>query len=98
MPTVEDRRVWEDDFMKGAAWCKNFLDILLSERGQMYGTLIHLFLKNGITEIELPTRDVLNSYGRDYYMLFNKKEDGGFYLTLKEQEQNEQPIEKTVLD
>jgi hypothetical protein len=80
----QKRNGWEDDVMRGADWAKKFIDFMLAERSQLYGTLIHMFIANGLEELMLPERAVLKEYGEKYYLLYHKDGDE-FKLSLKEQ-------------
>ncbi len=81
-----DRQKWEDDIMKGVKWTKNFLDFLLNERSQLYGTIILLMLSRGLESCTLPPIDEFRELGNKYFAVFEEDENKNYRVTLKEQE------------
>lgn len=62
---------WNDDVMKGIAYTHNLLDFILSERSQLYGTLVHFMVQFEVNNIEFPTPEDLAFYGKNYYIHFD---------------------------
>lgn len=76
---------WQDDVTKGAEFIKGYVDFILKERSQLYGTIVHLMIEFGTNKMEMPPRSDMMIYGSDYYILFSKHDDGKYYVELKEQ-------------
>lgn len=84
---------WDDVVLSGAQNIKNYLDFILKERSQLYGTIIYLMISNDITESELPSEETFRRYGDDYYVLFEKAEgENLFRVRLVEREENETEV------
>lgn len=66
---------WEDDVTKGAENVKGYLDYVLKERAQLYGTIIFLMIRSGLTEVELPAPETFRRYGYDYYIMYERATD-----------------------
>lgn len=78
---------WNDDVMIGAENVKNYLDFVLKERSQLYGTIIFLMISNNIQESELPSVETFRTYAENYYIIFEKAEGENLYrVALKERE------------
>lgn len=81
---------WNDDIMAGAENVKHYLDFVLRERSQLYGTIIFLMVSNKLTETELPPVETFSTYGDSFYVVFEKAENQNLYrVCLKEREDNE---------
>jgi len=80
---------WKDKVIDGVKWVHNFMDFVVAERSQIYGTLIHLFLLLQTESIILPDRETLIEYGEKYYVLFAPNEEGIWEASIKERESNE---------
>lgn len=66
---------WQDEVTEGAKNVKHYLDYVLRERAQLYGTVIFLMISNGLTEVELPSPETFKRYGYDYYIQYEKATD-----------------------
>lgn len=87
---LETRKVWEDDLMRGAEYTRKFIDLLMNERSQLYGVIIHLMLTNNIGALILPPIEEFKEYGKKYYVLFAQDPETKEYLAkLLEQENND---------
>ena len=76
---------WRDESMRVAEWMHNGINFLMHERNLLYGAIIYLMILGKVSEIELPPPEVLSSYGRDYYILFDaESKEGTVFIKLKE--------------
>lgn len=77
---------WNDDVMRSIGYAHGLLNFLNAERGQLYGTIIHLMILLGANSIEFPTHEELEIYGNEYYIKFNTEDNK---IELLKQEKND---------
>ena len=70
------KNIWVDDVMRGAHDLWQWVQLVLAERGMLYGAVIYLMIRNNITVFELPNAAIRKSYGENYYIEFKPNEDG----------------------
>lgn len=74
---------WKDESMSMAEYMHKALDRLMWERNLLYGTIIYLMISHNESEFSLPPEETIKSYGRDFYVIFNR-EGGEVTISLKE--------------
>lgn len=77
---------WDDDVKRGVAYSTKLLDFMLKERGQLYGTIIHLLKLMEEDYVMLPTIEEFKEYGEKFYILYETNEEGEFRVSLKDRE------------
>ena len=88
MEELTEREKWEDDIMRGIDYSHKLLEVIKSERSQLYGMLIHLMLQCNLEEVDLPPIDVFRGYGNSYYIIFSN-DSGKFTMKLLERPSEE---------
>lgn len=80
---------WKDDVMVMAENIQKSVAFMMRERFQLYGTIIYLMISNGLQEIIMPKFETMNSYGKDFYILFGENERGEFTMKLMQRPEEE---------
>lgn len=64
---TDEKKVWQDDVMRGVEYTKALLNYMLTERNQLYGIILKLMTDSNITALTL-NEDEAIELGNKYYI------------------------------
>lgn len=75
MENETEKKLWQDDVMRGVEYTKSLLNYMLRERNQLYGIVLKLMEDAGIDSITLEEDEIIG-LGQKYYIYEKPIQEG----------------------